>query len=66
MASEIIITIHQSSWFCSLQVNFKNIGIGSSERSWGDDKSIKSGKRSDLGSDISDKKSIVYTSACIE
>ena len=38
----------------------------SEERSWGDVKKIKSGKISALGSDISDKKSVVYTSACIE
>ena len=66
MASEILITIHQSSWFCSLQGNFKILGIGSSERSWGDVKKIKSGKRSALGSDISGRQIIVYTSACIE
>ena len=34
--------------------------------SCGDVKTIKSGKRSALGSDISEKQSIVYTSACIE
>ena len=42
------------------------IGIGSSERSWGDIKTIKSVKISALGSDISKKQIIVYTSACIE
>ena len=42
------------------------IGIGSAERSCGDVKTIKSGKRSALGSDISEKHSIVYTSACIK
>ena len=44
----------------------KILGIGSADRSWGDVKTIKSGKRSALGSDISEKQSIVYTSACIE
>ena len=43
----------------------KNIGIGSAERSWGDVKTIKSGNRSALGSENSEKQSIVYTSACI-
>ena len=66
MASEILITIHQSSWFCSFQGNFKKIGIESAERSCGDVKTIKSGKISALGCDITEKKSIVYTSACIE
>ena len=66
MASEILFTVHQSSWFCSLQGNFKTIVIGSIERLWGDVKTIKSGKRSDLVSDISEKHIIVYTSACIE
>ena len=66
MASKIILTIHQSSWFCSLQGNFKIIGIGSADRSWGDVKIIKSGKRSAIGSDISENQSIVYKSVCIE
>ena len=66
MASEILFTVHQSSWFCSLQGKFKNLGIGSDERSWGGVKTIKSGKRSALGSDISQNQSTVYTSDCIE
>ena len=66
MASEIIFTIYQSPWFWSLQGNFKNIGIGSAEFSWGDVKKIKSVKVSALGSKISENKSRVYTSACIE
>ena len=41
-------------------------GIGSAERSWGDVKTIKLGKRSALVSEISDKQSIVYTSVCIK
>ena len=36
--------------------------IGSAERSWGDVKTIKLGNRSAIGSDISEKQSIVYTS----
>ena len=42
------------------------LGIGSAKRSWGDVKTIKSGKWSALGSEISEKQSIVYKSACIE
>ena len=52
--------------FVAYRVTSKILGIGSAERSWGDVKTIKSGKRSALGSDISEKHSIVYTSACIE
>ena len=52
--------------FVACRVTSKILGIGSAERSWGDVKTIKSGERSALGSDISDKQSIVYTSACIE
>ena len=66
MESKILLTIHQSSWFCSLQGNSNILGIGSAERSWGDVKTIKSVKISALGSEISEKQSIVYTSACIE
>ena len=44
----------------------KVLGIGASERSWGDVKTIKSGKRSDISSDVSEKQSIFCTSACIE
>ena len=36
------------------------------EHSWGDVKTTKSGKRSALGSDIYEKQSVVYTSACVE
>ena len=42
------------------------LGIGCDEPSWGDVKKIKSGNRSAPGSDISEKQSIVYKSACIE
>ena len=42
------------------------LGIWSAELSWGDVKTIKSGNISALGSDISEKQSIVYKYACIE
>ena len=51
--------------FVACRVTSKILGIGSAERSWGDVKKIKSGKRSALGSDISEKQSIVYEYACI-
>ena len=54
------------SWVDACRVTSKFIGIGSVERSWGDVKKTKSGKISSIGSGISEKQSIVYTSACIE
>ena len=62
----MLLTVHQSSWICSLQVTSKILGIVSSGRSWDDIKTIKWGKISALGSDISEKQSIVYTSDSIE
>ena len=50
----------------SYKVTSKMIGVGSVEYSWVDVKTIKSRKISDLGSDISENQSIVYTHACIE
>ena len=38
--------------FVACRVTSKILGIGSAERSWGDVKTIKSGKRSALGSEI--------------
>ena len=52
--------------FFSCRFTSKFLGIGAAERSWGDVKKIKSGKRSAIISDVSEKQSIVYTSACIE
>ena len=52
--------------FVACRVNSKILGIGSTELSWVDYKTIKSGKISALGSDISNNHSIVYTSTCIE
>ena len=52
--------------FFACRVTSKVLGIGAAERSWGDIKTIKSGKRSVISSDVSEKHSIVYTSACIE
>ena len=50
--------------FVACRVTLKILGIGSSKCSWGDVKIIKSGKISSLGSDISEKHNIVYTSSC--
>ena len=63
---KILLTVHQSSWFCSLQGNFKTIGIGSAQSSRGIVKTIKSGNKSSLGNEISEKQSIFYTSEYFE
>ena len=52
--------------FVACRVTSKVLGIVASERSWCDVKIIKSGKRSTISSDVSEKQSIVYTSFCIE
>ena len=52
--------------FVACRVTSKVLGIGAAEPSWGDAKTIKYGKRSAISSDVSEKQSIVYTSACIE
>ena len=52
--------------FVARRVTSKVIGIGTAQRYWGDVKTIKYGKRSAISSYVSDKKSIVYTYACIE
>ena len=48
------------------RVTSKTLGIVSADCSWGDVKTIKSGKISALGSEISEKQSIVYTYTCTE
>ena len=52
--------------FVACRVTSKVLGTGAVERSWADEKTIKSEKRSAIRSDASEKQSIVYTSACIE
>ena len=47
------------------RVPSKMLGIGSAEFSCGDVKIIRSGKISALGSEISDKQSILYKCSCI-
>ena len=66
MSLETILTIHKVLGFVSWRVTSKIIGIGSAQCSWDDVKTIKSGNIPALGSEISEKQSIVYTSACIE
>ena len=52
--------------FVSCRVTSNFLGIGEADHSWGDVKTIRSGKRSNVSSDVSEKHSIVYTYACIE
>ena len=52
--------------FFACRVASKVLGIGAVERSWSDTKTIKSGEISAISSDLSEKQSIIYTSACIE
>ena len=66
MASKIFTSFHQDSWFVACRVTSKVLGIGAAESSWGDIKTIKSGKRYAISNDVSEKQSIIYTSACIE
>ena len=52
--------------FVACRFTSKFLGIGASESSWGDLKTIKYRRRSTISSDVSEKQSIVYTSDCIE
>ena len=52
--------------FVSYRVTSKVVGIGTTDYSWGDVKTIKPGKISAISSYVSKKQSIVYTYACIE
>ena len=52
--------------FVACRVTLKVLGTGAAEHSWGDLKTIKYRKISVISSDVSEKQSIVYTSACIE
>ena len=52
--------------FVGCRVTSKVAGIGACERSWGDVKVIKSGKRSALSGESTEKRSIIYTTARVE
>lgn len=51
--------------FVACRVTSKACGIGAAERSWGDVKHIKSGKRSNLSGKTVEKRAVIYTSARI-
>ncbi len=52
--------------FVACRTTSKLTGIGAAERAWGDTKYIKSGKRSHLSGESTEKRSILYTSARID
>ena len=49
--------------FVACRTTSKNLGIGSAERSWGDVKEIKSGKRSHLSTKSVEMRAILYKAA---
>ena len=65
MAFKIFTSLRHVLGFVACRVTSKGLGIGAAERSWGHVKTIKSGKISAIRNDVSEKHSIVYTSACI-
>ena len=61
-------TLHYTTIFGSFacRVCSKILGIGSAERSWGDVKHNKSGKRSHLSGDRVKKQATIFGKSCIE
>ena len=66
MASEVFTSLHKGYCFLACRVTSKVLGIGAYEHSWGDVYTTKCVKRYAIRSDLPEKQSIVYTSACIE
>ncbi len=52
--------------FVAYQTTSKHLGIGSAERSWSNVKTIKNGKRTNIGEETQEKRTILYTSAKLE
>ncbi len=52
--------------FVACQTTSKRLGIGSAERAWSDVKTIKNGKRANLGGGSLEKRAILYTTAKLE
>ncbi len=52
--------------FVACQTTSKCLGIGSAERSWKDVKTIKNGKRANVGGGSLEKRAILYKSAKLE
>ena len=51
--------------FVACRTCSKPLGIGACERSWGDVKNIKTGKRSHLSAESTKKRAVLYTTAKI-
>ena len=51
--------------FVACRVCSKPLGNGACERSWGDVKSVKSGKKSHLSGSATEKRAILYTTAVL-
>jgi hypothetical protein len=52
--------------FVACRVCSKTLGIGPCERSWGDFKNIKTGKRSHLSGESTEKRAIIYSTALMD
>jgi len=52
--------------YVACRVTSKILGIGACERAWGDVKRLKAGQRSKTSSEVIEKQSVIYTTACIE
>ena len=52
--------------FVACRTTSKILGMGSAERHWGDVKHLKSGKRSHLGAEKTEKQSMIYTKAKLD
>lgn len=52
--------------FVAARVCSKLLGIGPCERSWGDVKNIKTGKRAHISGDSTEKRAIVYSTALMD
>ncbi len=52
--------------FVACRTTSKRLGLGSAERSWSDVKTIKNGKRANIGSETLEKRAILYTSVKLE
>ncbi len=56
------ITFHSLRFLVLLHVELCHLGIGSAKQSWSDVKTIKNGKRENIGGESLEKRSILYSS----
>ena len=61
-------SLHQTEafGFVACRTTSKVLGIGSAERSWGDVKHLRDGKRCNIGSGRLEKQAVCYTHSCLE